>query len=184
MLDPEAEALRRGGAQLAHVVAVRDGGAVQELDAEAVGGQVRAAVEVLQMFGVASRPAPGALALLLAVGGDQGHLVALPIGSPEQRFGGLAEGESVLYGADGSRVVIRQGGVIEVQAGSVVRIAAPGVVVEAPQGVTIVGDVHVTGSITATAAVSDANGSMQEMRDRYNAHQGHGSGGGPSPQMT
>ena len=42
-------------------------------------------------------------------------------------------------------------------------------------GVTITGDLYVTGN------VSDAKGSMEEMREAYNSHSGHP--GTPSPQM-
>jgi len=50
--------------------------------------------------------------------------------------------------------------------------------------VSIDGKLDVSGDITGAAQVSDQLGSMQEMRDDYNVHTGHGTGGPPSPQMN
>lgn len=77
-------------------------------------GVDRQDVEVLQPFGLASRPPAGSLAIVFAVGGDQGDLVALPAGAPQVRLGELQEGEVALYVADGSRVHVKADGTIEI----------------------------------------------------------------------
>lgn len=50
--------------------------------------------------------------------------------------------------------------------------------------VTIDGKLDVSGDITGAAQVADVLGTMQEMRNDYNIHPGHSTGGPPSPQMT
>ena len=168
---PRAQILR------AIIHRVADGAETQQVDVETHDGLVRAGVEVLQPYGVAGvPPAPdGALAVVLAVGGDPGDLVVLPIAAPSARLGGLAPGEVAIYDQRGNRVHIKAGGVIEILAATKVKVVAPSVQIVASGGVDITGDLRVSGQ------VADANGTMQEMRDRYNAHT-HG-GPGPSPVM-
>jgi phage baseplate assembly protein V len=175
----------RGIAVQGVVLAVHDAGQVQTIDVQTHDGVIRTGIEVMQAAGFASKPAAnGALVLLLAVGADPGNMVALPIGSPATRFGNLADGESVIYGADGARVAIRNGGVIEILAGAEVIIKVPNVTVTATAGVIITGNVTITGNLTVSGSVSDTNGSMQEMRDDYNHHHHASLGSDPTPQMT
>ena len=153
------------------VVAVDDTGEMQRVDVQTHGGAVRAGIEVYQPFGLATAPiAAGSVVLLLAVGGDPGDLVALAPVTPSGRFGNLGAGESVVYGADGSRVAFRQGGTIDVLAGATVLISAPGVRVQAPNGVTITGNVSVAGSLTASGDIADGVRSMAADRALFNQH--------------
>lgn len=94
------------------VTASSDGGESQTVDAKAYAGIDRAGVEVIQPFGVSSRSPAGGVVILLAVGADQGDLVALPVGSPGLRMGGLEEGETVIYNAKGDRVHLKKDGAI------------------------------------------------------------------------
>lgn len=98
----------------------------QTVDVAQWAGVDRTGVEVLQPFGVASHAPENGLVLLLAVGGDQGDLVALPVGAPGSRLGNLAEGEVALYTTDGSRVLIRADGAIEVTSSKSVDVKVPG----------------------------------------------------------
>ena len=99
------------------VRAVNDSGQVQTVDVETADGFVRAGIEVMQVFGHAgSPPSAGIGCILLAIGGDPGNYVALPLASPAVRFGGQPAGDSTLYAADGSRVAVHSNGTIEVLA--------------------------------------------------------------------
>lgn len=93
-------------------------------------GVTRKDVEVLQPFGVASRPPAGGSAVVLAVGGDQGDLVMLPVGAPGLRLGELEEGEAALYAIDGSRVHAKADGTVEAIATTSVRLEVDGNVLE------------------------------------------------------
>ena len=157
--------------------AVSDESETQRLDVETHEGVVRSGVEVLHPYGLVSVPPAGALTVVLAVGGDQGDLVALPAASPSGRMGGLPAGAVGLADDAGNRVLILPDGKIEVQAAAEVVVTVSGTVFRVvPEGVFI------TGNLTVSGQVVDANGSMQEMRDRYNGHS-HGGGSGPAPVM-
>jgi phage gp45-like len=73
----------------------------------------RTDVEIAQPFGFSSRSPSGGLMITLAVGGDQGDLVGLPIAAPGSRLGNLSEGESAQHNAKGDRVHIKADGSIE-----------------------------------------------------------------------
>jgi phage baseplate assembly protein V len=174
-----ADAMRlRGAVVRGAIVTVDDQAQAQTVSAETHEGALRTGVEVMQTFGVASRPpaGPGGVVLLLAVGGDQGDLVALPPSCTSVRFGRLEPGETVIYDADGNRVHLRAGGIVEVHAATRIRLVAPEVEV-------VAATMTLTGNLVVAGQVSDAAGSMQEMRDRYNGH-GHPGGPAPTPQMT
>lgn len=150
------------------VRAVGDGTAVQTVNVTTHEGIHRNNVPVLQPYGLAAHPPQGSTVVLLMLGGDQGEPVALPAEAPHARMGNLAPGEVALYNAGGTRVVLRDG-VVEIHAATRVTIFAP--------------ELRVEGNIVATGTISDANGSMDEMRAAYNAH-GHPGGPPPSPQMS
>lgn len=146
----------RGAVVLGVVQAVADGGQAQTVDAQTHDGVLRGGVEVMQPYGFASSPpAGGAVALLLAIGGDPGNMVALPVACPALRFGSLASGEAVLYGAAGQRVAARAGGLIEIVSGVSVQVKVGGVTFTVtPAGVTIAGPTTLTGDVGITGAVS------------------------------
>ncbi|WP_332117237.1 phage baseplate assembly protein [Azorhizobium caulinodans] len=113
MPDRETAHALRGLITRGVVSATNDNAESQTADVTLFADHARSKVEVLQPFGIASRPpAAGGLCLVLAVGGDQGDLVALPVGAPAMRMGNLEEGEVALYTLDGSRVHIKADGSI------------------------------------------------------------------------
>jgi phage gp45-like len=144
-----------------------DAGQAQTVDVTTHEGVHRSRVEVLQPFGVASRPPAGAMTVVLAIGGDQGDLVALPVAAPGRRFGNVPAGGTVIYDAAGNRVFLGNDGIVEIHAATRVLIKAP--------------EVRIEGNLVVTGSVADAAGTMQEMRDRYNSHT-HG-GPAASPLM-
>lgn len=160
----------RGMILRGEVISVSDAGGAQTVTVRTHDGFVHADVEVLQMFGVASHPpVDGAMALLLAVGADPAHLVALPIGNPARRFGAQAAGEAAVYAHNGSRVHIRADGAVEVWGAAEVRVhAATKVAITAPL-VECSGDLHCAGN------VSDSHGTLASLRGHYNAHHHGGS---------
>lgn len=94
-------------------------------------GVERSEVEVVQPFGIASRAPKGGAAVLLAVGGDTGDLVLLPVASPGFRLGGLDEGEAALYGLKGDRVHVKADGSIELRASTRVLVKVGELTIEA-----------------------------------------------------
>lgn len=178
-MNRETAMALRGQAVRGLVVSVRDGGIAQTVDVETHDGVIRSGVEVLQPFGVASRAPDGAITVVIAMGGDEGDMLALPPGCPGVRFGALQPGETVLYDADGNRVHLRAGGVVEVKAAGKVVVEAPEVEITAPI-VRITGDVEVTGKITATGEIQ--SGSIPLTTHKHTGVQpGAGTSGTPTP---
>lgn len=133
-------------------------------------------VERFGEFGFVSRAPDGAEYVVVCVGGDRSHPIAVASEYREARPKGLAKGEAGLYAVSGgsvvARITLRAGGVVEIEANSL----------------QLAGDLEVDGDITATGAVSDPAGDLAEIRARFNLHtHTHGSGPGttapPLPQM-
>ena len=173
-MDHETAAALRGQAVRGVVTAIRDEGLVQSIDVETHEGVVRSRVEVLQQYGVTSHAPAGGLVVLLALGGDEGDQVALPVACPSARMGGLAPGEVALHDRAGNRVHIRAGGIVEIRGATSVLVVVGGTEWEVtPGGVRIKGDLQVEGSITTTGDVTAGTISLQNHR-----HNGVQPGGG------
>ena len=167
MIEEEIERRLRGIVRRMKPRQIDDSGETQTASGSVLNGSARTDVEVLQPHGLASVPPAGSLMVVLAVGGDQGDLVGLPVAAPGSRMGGLKPGEAMLYGTHGQRVLCRADGAVEVMAATKVYLsgktaeveAADYVTVKAPKArieaakVWVVGDLHVSGQITAGGVI-------------------------------
>lgn len=145
---------------------VSDGAKLQELQLDLLADEVRGGVERFQQYGLTSYPLPGAEAVVVAVGGSRDHLVALAVDDRRYRSLDLAPGEVALYNNTGTRVVLRQGGVIEITAATKVRMVTP--------------LLEVTGEIKDRC---DTGGkTMSGMRTTYDGHTHPGDSGGTTGQ--
>lgn len=159
-MNAEDAASLRGQVVRAVVHAVNDAAGNQALTVETHEGVIRTGVEVLQPYGLASKPAPGGVTVLLAIGGDQGDMVALPATGGARL--GVEDGEAALYTDEGTRVHLRGGGLVEVAAATSVTVTVGGTVLTiTPSGVEITGNLAVTGDISATGIVSDGAGNLR-----------------------
>lgn len=160
---------------------VHDDKKLQEVQASLLADEARATMERFQQYGFTSVPLPGAEGIALAVGGSRGHMVVIAVDDRRYRRVGLQPGETCIYNDKGDRVHIREDGTIDVVASTKVFVDAPET--EVTGNVLVRGNAQVLGNITCDGQVSDASGSMQEMRGQYNAHV-HGSTPPPTPEMT
>lgn len=80
-------------------------------------------VEHFEGYGLTSHPPKGAEAILLALGGSRDHTVALVVGDRRVRLKGLEQGEVALYDDEGTTIILRRGGRVEVTAKRVELIA-------------------------------------------------------------
>lgn len=150
------------------VTLVDDAPKLQEVQVTLLSDEARAKVERFQQYGFTSVPLEGAEGIALSVGGSRGHMVVIAIDDRRYRPLNLQPGETCIYNQHGDRVHVREDGTIDVIASTKVFVDAPEA--EFTGNVLIKGNAHVEGSITCDNDVSDANGSMQEMRDTYNGH--------------
>ena len=161
---------------------VDDSRKCQELQLQLLADEVRSNAERFQNYGFTSHPLPGAEAITLFIGGDRSHPVVLAVEDRRYRKKNLEQGEVAMYTDEGDYVLFKRGRIVEIKAGTEVNVDAP--------LATFTGNLKVNGNIVCDGQVSDANGSMQEMRGVYNSHTHSGvqSGGGstaaPSAAMT
>jgi phage baseplate assembly protein V len=161
MSREEANTLR-GLALRGLVHRVDDAGAAQRLDVETHEGVLRSGVELLQPYGLASAAAAGGMTVVLALGGDQGDLVALPVAQPAARMGGLGPGQVALYDDTGARVLLSADGKVSVTAAAEVVVTVGATVLRVtPGGVAITGHLTVAGNIQASGTVSDGAGNLR-----------------------
>ena len=76
------------------------------------GGELRNDVPLLQHYGFASRPTPGADALVVFQSGDRGRGVVVATGDQRYRPLDLQPGDCCLYHSSGSRVMLHADGSI------------------------------------------------------------------------
>lgn len=131
----------RGMARRVTVKDIKDDGETQTASIEVADGVWRTDVEILQPYGISSTaPEDGAVAIALAVGGDEGDIVLLPIANPSNRMGGLGKGDVGIYTKGGDRIIGRASGGIEIVAASSISLKVGDVsFMVRPDGVAIVG---------------------------------------------
>lgn len=143
----------------------------RSMQVELLRGEVLDGVQLVQQAGFSSRPRVGSEVVVVSVGGDRSHPVA--IGTVDRKHLGpeLAEGDVALFAttSSGAVVLIRGDGTVSILG-----------------DVEIEGNLAVTGSIEAGGEVADARGTVSEFRDQYNQHthldSQSGSTGPPTPQ--
>lgn len=114
---------------------IKDDGQMQTASAEVAEGVWREDLEVMQPYGLISVPDDdGAVGVALAIGGDEGDMVLLPLGNPSQRMGGLSKGDVGLANKFGDRLIVKASGGIEVQAATSVTLKVGGVTLTISDG--------------------------------------------------
>ena len=123
-MDKETADIVRGGSRRVTLKNIKDDGEMQTASIEVGDGIWRDDVEVLQAYGsVSHADADGALAIAIAIGGDQGDVVILPIGNPSQRMGKTPKGTVGQANGSGDKVLIYPDGRIEVAGAQSITLA-------------------------------------------------------------
>jgi phage baseplate assembly protein V len=142
-------------------------------------GDTRTRVELLMPYGLSALPEEGADVMVLEVGGNRDHLVAMMADATGLRIPGLAPGEVGLRDKRGQQVVLRGDGVeiigalkVTIISSGPVEMTAPEVTMTAPT-VRVVGNLEVEGTITATQDITGQGVSLKTHR-----HGETGTGGG------
>jgi len=141
--------------------AVNDDLKLQEVQVTGLDGEVLDGVERFQGYGLTSHPHPGAEAVVVFVGGNRGHGLAIQVDDRRYRLAALQPGEVALYDDLGQQVHLTRDGVVIRGAGRPITVTdTPLLRVEA--------DLQVTGEVTDRC---DGDGrSMAGMREVYNTH--------------
>lgn len=171
----------RSGVVRGVVQSIDDTGQVQVATVQIRDGVTRQ-VEVWQPDGFASVPSgDGAIALIFAGENDPSQLFAL-LANPSTRFGKQAAGERAVAMPDGTRVAVRQGGIVELWGATTVIVNSGAVTIQGLSGADA--DVRIVGTLVVTGDISDANGvhgTLATLRTDYNEHTHPPATTGPSP---
>lgn len=95
--------------------AVDDSGQIQLVKVEGLNGEVTDSVERLQNYGYTSNPPKGGEAIVVNVGANSDHPVIIVMDSGEFRKKDLKPGEVAVYDKNGSYILLREDGSIEIK---------------------------------------------------------------------
>lgn len=110
---------------------------------------------VVQDYGFVSRPLPGAQAVVVAPGGEPGNAVIIATG--DQRYTlRIAPGAVAMFTDEGDSVLLDRGRVVKIIAGTRLDVTAP--------------TVKITGNLEVTGSIRDGVGTLDALRDAYDAH--------------
>jgi phage baseplate assembly protein V len=98
----------------ATVLLVDDRPKLQELQIELLEGERRDRCEHFQPYGLTAVPVVGAEAVVLFPGGDRAHALVVSVADRRYRKTGLVAGEVALHNHEGTYVLLKVGGVVEV----------------------------------------------------------------------
>ncbi len=144
----------RGTIVLGEVQSIDDTGEAQTISVQTHDGVLRSGVEVASIHGLATNPGDGAACILLAIGDDQAHLVALPLMGIGTRFGRVPKGGVVLYDAAGNHLAFTADGNATLAAAALLRLVVQTLSIEAQAGSTVHGPVTFTDPVTFQAGVT------------------------------
>jgi phage baseplate assembly protein V len=95
------------------VQATKDGG-LQQIQMTALADEVLDGLEYVEPYGFTSIPEAGAEAVALFLGGNRDHGVVLSVGDRRYRLKGLASSDVALYHKDGTKIVLKGSGKIQI----------------------------------------------------------------------
>jgi phage baseplate assembly protein V len=102
------------GASRGLVALTDDGKKMQRHQARLLANETKNDIEHFQPYGFTSVPKGGAETVVLFLGGNRSHAIAIVTDDRRYRLHGLASGEVALYSDEGTSVVLKRGKIVEV----------------------------------------------------------------------
>jgi len=107
------------------IAAVNDASVIQEAQIKVMKGESMERVPRIQDFGFTSNPPAGSEAIVLALGGNRENLVIIATENRNVRMKNLASGETAIYTDDGTYIVLKKAGEVEIKAATKLTIDVP-----------------------------------------------------------
>ena len=162
------------------VARVQAGGGVQKIQVEGLDGETVQDLEHAENFGFTSNPPAGSDCVVVPLGGKTSHGIIVTTTNGAYRITGLSDGETAVYNADGAKMVLKKGRVIEIDCDKL-NIKAPsgvnitsekvecsavltaqgqingngGMAVQGGSGTTCTGNVNMVGDLNTTGALTN-----------------------------
>jgi bacteriophage Mu gp45 protein len=134
------------------VARVQAGGGVQKIQVEGLDGETVQDLEHAENFGFPSNPPAGSDCVVVPLGGKTSHGIIVTTTNGAYRITGLSDGETAVYNADGAKMVLKKGRVIEIDCDKLN--------IKAPSGVNITSEkVECSAVLTAQGQIN-GNGGM------------------------
>ncbi|OSI25056.1 phage baseplate assembly protein V [Neisseria dumasiana] len=157
------------------IARVKSGGGVQKIQVEGLEGETVQDLEHAENFGFTSHPPAGSDCVVVPLGGKTSHGIIVATTNGAYRITGLGEGETAVYNADGAKMVLKKGRIINIDC-ETLNIKAPngvnitannvkcsaqvtaegqingngGMAVQGGRGASFTGDVKLVGDVTTT----------------------------------
>lgn len=134
------------------VARVQAGGGVQKIQVEGLDGETVQDLEHAENFGFTSNPPAGSDCVVVPLGGKTSHGIIVTTTNGAYRITDLSDGETAVYNADGAKMVLKKGRVIEIDCDKLN--------IKAPSGVNITSEkVECSAVLTAQGQIN-GNGGM------------------------
>ena len=134
------------------VARVKAAGGVQKIQVEGLDGETVQDLEHAENFGFTSNPPAGSDCVVVPLGGKTSHGIIVTTTNGAYRITGLSDGETAVYNADGAKMVLKKGRVIEIDCDKLN--------IKAPNGVNITSEkVECSAVLTAQGQIN-GNGGM------------------------
>ena len=134
------------------VARVQAGGGVQKIQVEGLDGETVQDLEHAENFGFTSNPPAGSDCVVVPLGGKTSHGIIVTTTNGAYSITGLSDGETAVYNADGAKMVLKKGRVIEIDCDKLN--------IKAPSGVNITSEkVECSAVLTAQGQIN-GNGGM------------------------
>ena len=134
------------------VARVKAAGGVQKIQVEGLDGETVQDLEHAENFGFTSNPPAGSDCVVVPLGGKTSHGIIVTTTNGAYRITGLSDGETAVYNADGAKMVLKKGRVIEIDCDKLN--------IKAPSGVNITSEkVECSAVLTAQGQIN-GNGGM------------------------
>lgn len=136
---------------------VKDDKGIQLVKVSLLKDEVRDGIERIQNFGFTSNPPADSEVVAVFVGGNRENGFVVAVDHRPSRKKGLEPGECALYTSDGTYLVLKKGGIVEIKAATSLKVDIPEatftgkVIVQGDLAVS--GKADVTGNVTSSANV-------------------------------
>lgn len=134
------------------VARVQAGGGVQKIQVEGLDGETVQDLEHAENFGFTSNPPAGSDCVVVPLGGKTSHGIIVTTTNGAYRITGLSDGETAVYNADGAKMVLKKGRVIEIDCDKLN--------IKAPSGVNITSEKVECSAVLTVQGQINGNGGM------------------------
>lgn len=107
------------------LTAVNDSENMQFVQLKALAGESLDKIRRFQEFGFTSNPPSGTEAIMISLGGNRENAVIIATDHRQYRFKPLQSGESAIYTDDGTYIVLKKAGEVEIKTATHVNIDVP-----------------------------------------------------------